>query len=176
MAKPKDISELPGDMRRISRTFGPAMEATFRETIRRSTPKFNAAARAAAGPDRMLSRLGRKAIITAKFRIVPGHTQTLLYLSASGPWGLRDNSGVGGKTEPHVIRPKKAKALKFSIDGETVYAKSVNHPGSKRSAYWNQGVQEALAVTQRRVEPEVRRAIVAALSGRIYSTRGPFVG
>ena len=32
----------------------------------------------------------------------------------------------GGKTRPHVIKPKRAKALKFN--GR--YAKSVNHPGS----------------------------------------------
>jgi hypothetical protein len=32
---------------------------------------------------------------------------------------------------PHVIVPKRKKALKFKMGGFTVYAKSVNHPGNK---------------------------------------------
>lgn len=38
----------------------------------------------------------------------------------------------GGTTRPHVIRAKRANALRFvGSDGEVWYAKSVNHPGSK---------------------------------------------
>ena len=37
----------------------------------------------------------------------------------------------GGQTPPRTIRPKRAKALKFSIGGRTVFAKSVRHPGSR---------------------------------------------
>lgn len=33
-------------------------------------------------------------------------------------------------TAPHVIFPKSAKALKFKSGNETVFAKSVNHPGT----------------------------------------------
>ena len=172
MAKPKDISAFPGDMARVSRTFGPAMVSTFNETVRRSKPKFNAAARKAAGSDRKLSRLGHKSgPMTAKFRITQGHTQTLLYINAAGPWGIRDNTDVGGKTVKHEIRPKKAKRLRFEVDGEIVYARKVNHPGSVRRAYWGEGRDEALRVAQKRVEPEVRKAIVAALNGQMYSTR-----
>lgn len=32
---------------------------------------------------------------------------------------------------PHVIRPRKAKALRFQIGGRTIFAKLVNHPGTK---------------------------------------------
>ncbi len=39
---------------------------------------------------------------------------------------------LGGKTPPHTIRAKKAKALAFpGADGETIFRRSVNHPGSK---------------------------------------------
>lgn len=38
---------------------------------------------------------------------------------------------LGGTTKPHVIRPKRKEALKFSFGGKTVFAKVVNHPGSK---------------------------------------------
>lgn len=37
----------------------------------------------------------------------------------------------GGKTAPHLIEPKSADGvLAFSVGGKTVFAKSVNHPGS----------------------------------------------
>lgn len=38
----------------------------------------------------------------------------------------------GGQTAPHLILPKKAQALAFtSKGGEQVFARKVNHPGSK---------------------------------------------
>ncbi len=33
-------------------------------------------------------------------------------------------------SEPHVIRPRRAKALRFVIDGRVVFAAKVDHPGS----------------------------------------------
>ena len=37
----------------------------------------------------------------------------------------------GGETSPHVIEPVKANALAFLMGGKLVFAKRVNHPGSK---------------------------------------------
>lgn len=37
----------------------------------------------------------------------------------------------GGKTNPHIIEPKKASALAFFKNGAQVFARRVNHPGSK---------------------------------------------
>ena len=34
-------------------------------------------------------------------------------------------------TKPHVIEPKTAKALHFKSDGQDIFAKRVNHPGTK---------------------------------------------
>lgn len=34
-------------------------------------------------------------------------------------------------TRPHVIRPRTARALKFQMGGRTVFASSVNHPGTR---------------------------------------------
>ena len=34
-------------------------------------------------------------------------------------------------TKPHVIQPKTANALHFQSDGEDVFTKKVNHPGTK---------------------------------------------
>lgn len=33
-------------------------------------------------------------------------------------------------TIPHIIRPVNAKALKFKVDGKTIFAKEVHHPGT----------------------------------------------
>ncbi len=38
-------------------------------------------------------------------------------------------------TSPHVIRPKKAQTLRFQSHGRIVYAKVVNHPGTKPNRY-----------------------------------------
>lgn len=37
----------------------------------------------------------------------------------------------GGQTAPHVIVPTKATVLAFMMSGKKVFAKRVNHPGSK---------------------------------------------
>ncbi len=58
---------------------------------------------------------------------------------SSGPSFARIKSGVhyssvhekGASIKPHVIRPKRGKALKFKFKGKTVFAKSVKHPGAK---------------------------------------------
>lgn len=34
-------------------------------------------------------------------------------------------------TRPHVIRPKNAQALRFNVGGREVFAKRVDHPGTK---------------------------------------------
>lgn len=34
-------------------------------------------------------------------------------------------------TRPHLIRPKRAKALRFNIGGRTVFARLVRHPGTR---------------------------------------------
>lgn len=37
----------------------------------------------------------------------------------------------GGRTKPHLILPRNAKALHFMVGGKDVFAARVNHPGSK---------------------------------------------
>ena len=37
---------------------------------------------------------------------------------------------------PHVIRPVKAKALRFVMDGRVVFARVVHHPGNKGSGWF----------------------------------------
>ncbi len=35
-------------------------------------------------------------------------------------------------TDPHVILPKKGKFLVFTVNGKKVFARKVNHPGSRK--------------------------------------------
>ncbi len=34
-------------------------------------------------------------------------------------------------TRPHIIRPRRAKALRFEVGGEVVFARKVRHPGTR---------------------------------------------
>lgn len=34
-------------------------------------------------------------------------------------------------TQPHIIRPRRAKALRFHVGGRVVFAKMVRHPGTR---------------------------------------------
>ncbi len=43
-------------------------------------------------------------------------------------------------TGPHIIRARRAKALRFEVGGRVVYAKSVRHPGTRANPF----LQEAL--------------------------------
>lgn len=46
-------------------------------------------------------------------------------------------------TRPHVIRPKKRKALRWPVGGTFAFAKKVNHPGYEGDAYFVKAAAEA---------------------------------
>lgn len=47
-------------------------------------------------------------------------------------------------TRPHVIRPRNASALRFKMGGETVFATSVNHPGTRARPFLTNAVARVL--------------------------------
>lgn len=47
-------------------------------------------------------------------------------------------------TRPHVIRPRRAKALRFTAGGRLVFAAKVNHPGNAANDFLGQALREAL--------------------------------
>lgn len=51
---------------------------------------------------------------------------------------------VIGGTRPHVIRPVTAKALRFTVGGQVVYARLVHHPGNKPNDFLKQALRAAL--------------------------------
>lgn len=60
--------------------------------------------------------------------------------------GGRGQSGyanyVTSGTRPHVILPKRGKALKFMIAGKAVFARRVNHPGTRPNPYLTRHLNE----------------------------------
>lgn len=46
-------------------------------------------------------------------------------------------------TRPHVIQPKKRKALRWPVDGKFIFAKRVHHPGYKGDPWLLKAVDEA---------------------------------
>lgn len=47
-------------------------------------------------------------------------------------------------TRPHVIRPRRKKALRFTVGGRTVYAKRVQHPGNRPNNFLLEALRDAL--------------------------------
>ena len=71
---------------------------------------------------------------------------------------------VTGGTRPHEIRPVNAKALRFNIGGRTVFAKRVNHPGTKPNPYHEDTLREELPEITRIAREEAER-----LAGRLLN-------
>lgn len=54
-------------------------------------------------------------------------------------------AAVNDGTRPHVIRPKTKQALRFRIGGRTVFAKVVNHPGTRARPFLDRALREVAA-------------------------------
>jgi hypothetical protein len=47
-------------------------------------------------------------------------------------------------TRPHIIRPRRARALRFEVGGRVVYAAYARHPGTRPNDFLGQALREAL--------------------------------
>jgi hypothetical protein len=166
------MSEFASKMNLAASNVREARHASFRTAENRMRPRFRDEARRAAGGDRRLSRHRSKAPLDAEFKVIDGAVSTILYINPKGPWGIRDNTDVGGRTAGHGIRPKRVMYLKFmGRDGFMRYTKYVYHPGSQRSAFWGDAREHSYQYIQKRVPEETIRAIEAALNGAGYRGR-----
>lgn len=59
---------------------------------------------------------------------------------------------VENPTRPHVIRPRRARALRFEVGGQVVFAGKVNHPGTRGYPFMGPGYQHAERVMWRELE------------------------
>jgi len=67
------------------------------------------------------------------FKVVGGVT-------SHAPYSIYVHQG----TAPHVIRPRNASALRFKAGGETIFATSVNHPGTRARPFLTNAVARVL--------------------------------
>lgn len=52
---------------------------------------------------------------------------------------------VTGGTRPHIIRPRRpGGVLRFTVNGQVVYARYVNHPGTRRNDFLKDALRAAL--------------------------------
>jgi beta-phosphoglucomutase-like phosphatase (HAD superfamily) len=58
------------------------------------------------------------------------------------PYGIFVASG----TKPHIIRPVRASALRFEVAGQVVFAKRVQHPGTKPNPFVKRAVNRLIHV------------------------------
>lgn len=58
-------------------------------------------------------------------------------------------------SDPYMIYPRKRKALRFQVDGQTVFAKSVLHPGIQGTHY----IEGSIAAAESRVPDFIRMAL-----------------
>lgn len=52
---------------------------------------------------------------------------------------------VNDGTRPHQIRPVRAQALRFRVGGRVVYARVVNHPGTRARPFLDRALREVAA-------------------------------
>lgn len=52
---------------------------------------------------------------------------------------------VNDGTRPHVIRPRRAQVLRFQAGGQVVFARVVNHPGTRARPFLDRALREVAA-------------------------------
>lgn len=62
-------------------------------------------------------------------------------------------------TQPHVIEPKNGRALAFSMNGQTVIVKRVNHPGTKANPYITRALDGAKSRTDEFIQRAIRETV-----------------
>ncbi|MEU4106323.1 HK97 gp10 family phage protein [Streptomyces tanashiensis] len=93
-----------------------------------------------------------------------GRLRASIRVERRSTFGLRQRWTVGSDVEyapmvndgtrPHIIRPRRAKALKFKVGGRTVYAKVVHHPGTRARPFLDRALADVArargySITQR---------------------------
>lgn len=78
-------------------------------------------------------------------RFVTGPEGPSVWVGSSHPRARLHHDG----TQPHVIVPRKGRVLRFVVNGQVVYARRVQHPGTDPNPYLiDAAVAEGLRVTR----------------------------
>lgn len=76
-------------------------------------------------------------------RTAPFHVES--GVSVKVPYAAPVHEGA----RPHVIRPRYARALRFEINGQTVFARKVNHPGNRPNPFLRNAVHRVASADPR---------------------------
>lgn len=80
----------------------------------------------------VLNRISGRLARSIAHKVTASAKEVIARVFSSGDVKYAGIHEFGGKTMPHVIEPKKASVLAFAGgDGGTIFARKVNHPGSK---------------------------------------------
>jgi hypothetical protein len=98
-------------------------------------------------------------VLTAARAYTPVRTGTLLATlrreTGTGPLGPYRDVVAGREgitpyvgylafgTEPHIIRPSRRRALRFVTGGRTIFARQVNHPGTRPNTWLQRALTKA---------------------------------
>lgn len=77
-----------------------------------------------------------------------GGTGLQRYVTVGAPYAAYVEYG----TRPHVIYPRRARALRFVVDGEVVYAKYVHHPGFPGRHFMRESIDRAIKHLEENLE------------------------
>lgn len=83
-------------------------------------------------------------------------------------WGYGTDVSYGPDveygTDPHVIRPRNADALRFEVDGEVVYAAKVEHPGTDPQPFLRNSFDEHKGDLETNIDAEIGRVFARTFS------------
>lgn len=106
---------------------------------------------------RELRTAGRMVINRAKVLapVDTGRLRASIQGELTRSWTLRPRFTVGSNVEyaayvndgtrPHIIRPRNARALRFMVGGQVVYARVVHHPGTRANPFLDRALREVAA-------------------------------
>ncbi len=109
-----------------------------RAALRQLEARVSAAARQALG--QAAAYAAERARATTTFKDRTGKTRRDINRGARGPFSLFVRAGgaslfLEDGTSAHVIRPRRARALRFVMAGTTMFRASVHHPGTKATHF-----------------------------------------
>lgn len=134
----KDISNLETD---ITRIFGKVTNGLIEVQREAAENIMNDAKLLAPGEG-----LYRDSIKVSDTKVTENSIETEIYtdMMVGSEDGKKYNLGylLENGTDPHTIVPKNAKALMFQVNGETVFTKKVNHPGTKPQPHFIPALQK----------------------------------
>lgn len=131
------------DLRQLSANLasagGYAFEPVAAQVVREAVEQVAAEAK---------SRAPRKTGALADSIVVVFQGPLTAMVGPTKKYGVFQEFGTGTRGEfptgMYVIRPKVASKLRFEVDGKTVFAKEVHHPGIKAHPFMRPGLQAAL--------------------------------